>query len=98
MTWPCFTGKPLPAQPPAPETLGVDRSKTPKWEVVVHVHSISLIMEKLPPVGYDLLGAGPDLGTVSSSLDHQEPECHDTDVFETDVHTCHAGFRLRCGV
>ena len=58
------TGKPLPAQPPAPETLGVDKSKTPKWELVVNVHSISLIMEKLPPVGYKLLGAGPDLGTV----------------------------------
>ena len=61
------TGKPLPAQPPAPDTLGVDKSKTPKWEVVVRVHNISLIMEKLPPVGYQSLGAGPDLGTVSLS-------------------------------
>ena len=59
------TGKPLPAEPPAPDTLGVDKSKTPKWEVVVRVHNISLIMEKLPPVGYQSLGAGPDLGTVS---------------------------------
>ncbi len=58
-------GKPLPPQPPAPETLGVDKSKTPQWEVVVNVHSISLIMEKLPPFGYEALGSGPDLGTVS---------------------------------
>ncbi len=58
-------GKPLPPQPPAPETLGVDKSKTPQWEVVVNVHSISLIMEKLPPFGYKALGSGPDLGTVS---------------------------------
>ncbi|DBA93880.1 TPA: hypothetical protein ACH3X3_013925 [Trebouxia sp. C0006] len=57
-------GKPLPPQPPAPETLGVDKSKTPQWEVVVNVHSISLIMEKLPPFGYEALGSGPDLGTV----------------------------------
>lgn len=62
---PVCTGKPLPPQPPAPETLGVDKSKTPKWEVVVRVHHISLIMEKLPPVGYSCLGSGPDLGTVS---------------------------------
>ena len=60
-------GKPLPAQPPAPETLGVDKSKTPQWEVVVNVHSINLIMEKLPPCDYGVLGAGPDLGTVSPS-------------------------------
>lgn len=62
---PVCTGKPLPSQPPVPESLGVDKSKTPKWEVVVHVHNISLIMEKLPPMGYQSLGAGPDLGTVS---------------------------------
>ena len=61
-------GKPLPAQPPAPETLGVDKSKTPQWEVVVNVHSINLIMEKLPPCDYGVLGAGPDLGTVRLSI------------------------------
>ena len=43
----------------------MDKSKTPQWEVVVNVHSISLIMEKLPPFGYEALGSGPDLGTVS---------------------------------
>lgn len=52
----------------------MDKSKTPRWEVVVHVHSISLIMEKLPPVGYKSLGAGPDLGTVSSF----DQQCFDT--------------------
>lgn len=57
-------GKPLPSQPPAPDTLGVDKTQTPRWQVVVNVHSISLIMEKLPPLDYGL-GAGPDLGTVS---------------------------------
>ncbi|KAL3144165.1 hypothetical protein ABBQ32_003949 [Trebouxia sp. C0010 RCD-2024] len=62
--FPIGKSKPLPSQPPVPESLGVDKSKTPKWEVVVHVHNISLIMEKLPPMGYQSLGAGPDLGTL----------------------------------
>ncbi len=64
-----YAGKPLPPQPSAPETLGVDKSKTPQWEVVVNVHSISLIMEKLPPFDYEALGSGPDLGTVGTLCD-----------------------------
>lgn len=102
---PClFTGKPLPAQPPAPETLGVDKSKTPRWEVVVHVHSISLIMEKLPPVGYKSLGAGPDLGTVSSfnqQCSAKEKErtalhCPVVKAADVDAELTSSGIRLSC--
>lgn len=66
----------------------MDKSKIPKWEVAVHVHSISLIMEKLPPVGYESLGAGPDLGTVSSLK-------HERFIRRQDVSDLqHSGIRL----
>lgn len=53
----------LPKHPPQPEVLGVDRSRSPVWEVEVHIHAISWLMEKLP-LQDSKPGCGPDLAKV----------------------------------